>query len=204
MDPYQEPSSAPSQYDFITNLGKPPKKRIFGSGSYKKRILLIIAGAVLLMILLSIVTTLLSSSSSTNERLRELAQEQQEVIRVAEIGTEQASNIQTRSLAFTVMLSVSSEQKELLAYLEKRGITFKKQEALALKEDPDTDKALETASDRNRFDEEFTEILNGQVAAYANNLETIYKSTKNETARALLNDSYTSASVILNPELSSE
>jgi hypothetical protein len=204
MDPYQAPTPGPNQYDFIMNSQQQPKKPLLGGSGMRQRLLVVIGGALVLMLILSLFTMLISSGGGdTNKRLRQLALEQEEIIRIATIGAQEARDINTRSFAITTKLSVSSHQQDVLAYLESKNIKFKN-EQLSAGRNTETDKELEQAKDRNKFDETFNEILKSEVATYANNLEVAYSGTKNKAIRDFLGTSYTSAALLINPELASE
>ncbi|MDQ3064996.1 MAG: hypothetical protein M3Q36_01870 [bacterium] len=205
MEPYQPPPKQPSQYDFIMNSQQQrPKRSLLGGGnSFRKTLILIIGGALSIMLILTIALSFLAPGSGSTEKLSQLATEQEEIIRIATIGAEDASSLSARAFAITTKLSIVSQQKDTIAYLESNNVKFTK-EQLTAGIDTDIDEQLDIAQDRNKFDETFSKILSSQLATYANNLETAQQSAGNETVRKFLSDSYYSASLLINPEVVSE
>lgn len=191
------PPAAPNPYDFITNPGTPPKKSMLGGGSAKKRLFIVAIGALVFIILAMVIMSLLSAagSGSTNA-LKTLVAEQEEIIRISELGTKSAQSSEARALAITTNLSVITHQKELISYLESKDTKLSKEE-IAAEKDGKTDDAFQDATTNNRFDEVFTETLQRKLATYTNLLESTHKDTSNETAKNLLKTSYASASALL-------
>lgn len=201
MDPYQSPQpSQQNPYDFITNPGGPAKQPRLGGGSLKTRLLVVIGGLLALMILGSVVATVLSSSGRKDTTaLKNLAAQQQELIRVAELGADKAVDYKTRSLAYTAKLSVTTQQQKLLAYLSGRGITVTKEE-LAAKKQSSIDKDLDSAAANNRFDEVFSATLDEELQDYATAMKTIYDSITSEKTKEILSESYTSSVTLIGTE----
>ncbi|MBA2278859.1 hypothetical protein H0V99_00235 [Candidatus Saccharibacteria bacterium] len=194
-----KPTPGNNQYDFITNPSKPPKKPflLLGSGSMKSRLLLIGGIAVLLMVLFVVASTILTSGSkSAAGNLKSLVAQQQELIRVADMGAK-AADSNTRSIAITAKLSVQTQQTALKSHLEKNKIVLTKEE-LASKKDSEVDDALKTATSNNRYDDVFNEVLNSQLTNYAEALQNAYNAAANPTSKDLLSDSFSSTTAILN------
>ncbi len=150
------------------------------------------------MIILALVSTLLGSGNKTAvNNLKSLVSQQEELIRIAAIGSEEATDISSRAFAATVKLSVESQQKSLTDYLEERKIKLTKEE-MANKKDKDTDEDLEAANRNNRFDEELLTILTRQLDDYATSLTAVKKSTNNKKVLSILNESLKSTDTLLN------
>lgn len=199
MNPNQPGSPAPGSnpYEFITNPSQPGKRPSLGGNPLLKRVMVVVGGAVILMIIVSIAISLLGSGGTNIDALKSLTAKQQEIVRVADMGVGKAQDINTRSLALTAKLSASTQQQELLAYLEQQDVKPTKLE-LASEEDSDTDVALETAATSNRFDEAFNQILIELLTDYANSLSSTYEATSGENAKAVLSQSYASIATLLN------
>lgn len=199
MNPNQPGSPAPrsNPYEFITNPSQPGKRPSLGGNPLLKRVMVVVGGAVILMIIVSIAISLLGSGGTNIDALKSLTAKQQEIVRVADMGVGKAQDINTRSLALTAKLSASTQQQELLAYLEQQDVKPTKLE-LASEEDSDTDTALETAATSNRFDEAFNQILIELLTDYANSLSSTYEATSGENAKAVLSQSYASIATLLN------
>lgn len=157
-----------SPYDFIMRENPPPKRQLNLGNSMAARIALIVGGLTILIILFVVAASFLSSAGNAQkQRLLEAAQAQTEIIRITELGEDQASDLAVRSLAITIRLSLATQQQDLKAALIKRGLKEKSiSRSLGLGKNEKTDAALEEASANNRFDDTFLEILNKQLADY--------------------------------------
>lgn len=202
MQPSQPtmPQGPPSNpYDFITNPGQPAKKPVFGGGSPKSRIILIGGGIILLLIIISVVGSLLSSAGQGDAKsLKNLVAQQEELARVATLGADKAQDASTRSLAYTVKLSVASQQQKLIAHLSKNNVKISKEE-LAAKKKQSVDTELDAATSSNRFDEAFSQVLSSELANYSRAVESLYQTTGSQTTKDILSEAYTSSSTLLSP-----
>src|SRR5688572_9301031 len=97
----QNPSPAPppitpnndtQQYDFIFNPNQPTQKPLLpGGGSKKNRTLIVVAGTVILISLIMIIAGFISNLGKENtDALVSAAKQQQELIRIAEIGIQKS------------------------------------------------------------------------------------------------------------------
>ena len=195
--PVGSPSPAQNPYDFITNPGTPPKKSLFGGGSTKNRVFVVAIGILVLIILATVVMSLLSSAGNgSTSALKSLVSQQEEIIRISELGTRNAKGIEARALAITTSLSVKTQQNEMVNYLSSKSTEVSKEE-LAAEKDTKIDATFEDATTNNRFDEVFTETLLRKLATYTNLLESTHKDAGNDKAQAVLKSSYISASTLL-------
>ncbi len=196
MDPMQQtPQQNP--YDFITNPSQPNKTSGMGGGSFKKRIIIVAGGALILIIIASVVGTILANAGKGDiQGLKDLALQQQELIRVADLGKTKANDPEIRALAYNASLSTTTQQQKLIAYLETRGAKLEKEE-LALSKKASVDAELEAAATNNRFDEVFNRILNESLVAYNRDLSTAYKSAVSDESKKILENSFKSSVIIL-------
>ena len=138
------------------------------------RMVIIAGGLVILIILFVVIFSLLShAGSAQKQRLLETAQAQTELIRIATIGKDKASDLGVRSLAATTSLSVASEQQDVINALAKRGVkgnSLTKQ--LGTSKNTKTDTALDEAVANNRFDDTFLELINKQLNDYKRLLQS--------------------------------
>lgn len=169
------PPGQQNQYDFIMDNNPNKRGPAFGN-SMKARVALVAGGAVLLIILALVVMSFFSQGDKgQTQRLLEVAQAQNEIIRVSSLGKEKAKDITTRTYAANTRLSVSSAQNEVKASLNKRGMKDKAiNKQLAASKNSKTDTALDEASQNNRFDETFTAILQKQMTDYQKLLQSAY------------------------------
>lgn len=196
MEPLpQQPQQNP--YDFITNPAKPPKNPGFGGNSMRSRILIVLGGLIALVIIASVVGTLLSNAGKGDVKaLKDIVAQQQELVRVADIGTKKAQTTSVKALAYTTLLSVTTDQQKLTEYLGGRGVKLTKLELEAKKKDS-VDKTLESAAANNSFDQTFTETITGLLDKYAASMKSAYQSAKGEKGKTVLSESYTSSTALL-------
>lgn len=199
MNPNQ-PSQSQNPYGFILNPNQgqnSPNMRGVGGNSMRSRILLVVGGMVLLLVVGSILASVLSSAGTRdNKSLTDIVAQQQELIRVAELGSDKSSDYKTRSLAYTTKLSVTTQQQKLIAYLGENSVVVSK-EQLASKLQANVEKELETAANNNRFDETFAKLLDTELRNYATAMKEVYDSVGSEKTREILAESFTSSVTLL-------
>lgn len=196
MDSNQQPGHDP--YAFIMADPQKAKRNLLPNpNSRKQRLLFVGGGGAILLILLLIGFLLFSSSRTTaTKQLLSIAQTQNEVIRVSDLGTRNARSSDAQAFAQSTSLSVSSSQKEIVDYLTKQGLKTKPKD-LATKQNGATDKALETASQASQYDQEFVETLTKLLKQYQTELKTAYDQTESAAQKQILQDSFNQVNVLL-------
>lgn len=196
MDPNQQPGHDP--YAFITAAPQKQKKTLIPAPtSRKQRLILVGAGFTILLILLMVGFAIFSNiRSSGSKTLLGVAQSQQEIIRVSELGVRNSRDSATQGFAQSVALSLSSSQKELVTYLDKQGVKAGTKE-LGLKKDATTDKTLDTASQASRYDETLKETLKKELLEYQKEVKTVYDQSDSASAKKILQDSFNQVNVLL-------
>lgn len=176
------------QYDFIFN-GQPPKKSLLpGQNSKTARILLVAGGGVALVLIAVVVISLLSGSGgATTAVLTNIAKQQNELIRISEIGDKKARSSEAQNLAATTKLSLKSDQASLLASMGRKKPSVK---ILAEGQKPTTDQLLTQAEQSNRFDEVFIQTVQTQLAAYRQSVKKAYDETSDNKTKQLLAGQY--------------
>lgn len=193
---YTPPPVQPNPYEFITNSGQPQKPGLLGGPSFKRRLLIVVGGGlVLLLVFIILFSVIFGSGGGNTDQLKALAQEQQEIARVAEIGNLKAKSPNNKALAITTKLSVQTDQNQLTTLLEKQGIKLNSKD-LALKKDADTDATLTQAEQNNRFDEVFAQIMDEKLAVYQKSLQAAYQNSSKNT-KSILDSSYKSAGLLV-------
>lgn len=196
--PPPTPPNLGKGYEFLTE--QPVKKNSLLGGSKKSRIAIAVAGAILLIIIGLVVYTLLNSASDgTKKDLVIAVQQQNELIRISEIGVKEATSGEARNLAVTTNLSLVSSQTELQDLAKKAGAKLDAKQLKAAS-NSQSDKTLEQAKQINRFDEEFTKIIESQLLAYQQTLKRIYQSAQNQNSKNSLNQLYENASILIGEE----
>lgn len=202
--PTSMPSAAPNAasptaqnpYDFIVNPTTPPKKSGFSGGGNSMRLLLLVGGGALIVVILGVIFASVFSKGGNTASLTSLAQEQQELIRVAALGEQQATSESTKALAYTVDLGVGTSQTQLLTYLSAHGVKVKAAQ-LSLAKDASTDKQLADAQATGTYDSALQKILAAQLQAYISSLQKAYKSAQTAQLKQLISTDFTTAKLLL-------
>jgi hypothetical protein len=190
MQPNQMPGN---DYDFILGGGQSPGS-YQNPGDKKKRLLVVLGGGAVLLMVFAIVFSLIFGGGDKNTAaLVSLAQRQTELMRVADIGIEKSRGSASQNLAVTTKLSVASSQNELLP-LVGRKVPPKE---LSLNQNSKIDEQLTAAEQNNRFDEEFTEIINSELTDYAGALQQAIDATPGKATRAALLSAYQNTQLLL-------
>ena len=192
------PNNGHNPYEFI--IAPPVKSTRLGFGglqnSATKR-LLVVAGVAILIIILGIIITSFLPKSSSTQSLTAIAQEQQELMRVAAQGETQAASETTRGLAYTIDLSIGTDQTQVLAYLTKHNTKLSVKQ-LSLTQDKSTDATLTAAQASSTFDSAFEKVMASQLQTYLSDLQKAYNSTSKTDVKQLLSTSYSAGKSLLN------
>lgn len=201
----QNPSPAPPpvvpggngqpQYDFIFNDGQPGKKSLLPSNMGKRgRIILVAAGAMIGIMLVVIIVGLISGSQKGDtQALITAAKQQEELIRIAEIGVSKAKTQDAKNIAITTKLSLSSQQSEMQAAIKAAGVSSKSAKSTPSSK---TDQALLTAEQNNRFDEEFLKIMSDSLSAYQKSVKAAYDGATSKKLKSALTTQFKSANTL--------
>lgn len=185
-------------YQFITDPGKPPKKSLFGGGNSKsKRIMLVAGMAGVGLTVIAIVVSLISAAGSgARNDYQNLVQQQAEIIRISEIGTQKARGANAKNLAVTSKLSLISSQSALTSLAKGAGASTDPKVVSAGK-DTNTDKELTAAEQSNRFDEVFSAKLTELLNEYQQTLKRLYDQTSKPASKATLQQAYNNAGLLM-------
>jgi hypothetical protein len=187
--PPMTPTGPSNPYDFLHDSPK-PKKSLLPSGNSKiQRIVIALIGAVLLIIIVVVVMSILSGpgKSVVNDMVL-AAQQQQELIRIAEIGEKDATTPDTKNFVVSTRLTLESDKIRLHAIVNKSQKLDDK--LLAQGKDSNSDKTLTTAKQTNRFDEVFTELLKKELREYQQTLKRVHDASSNKSNKAVLAEQF--------------
>ncbi len=167
MPPYGQapaPNPAPNPYSYILNSPTPPKRNFLNSPKNTKVVAVLFVLVVLTVVIVGL-TIFRSLSTKDYTDVLGLAQRQNEIVRVAELGLTNAHDPATLNYAATIRNVTASEQYSTTEFLKKKGVgdVTKK---IGLKKDTATDKALTTAQQTNTYDTVFTEKINQLLLDY--------------------------------------
>lgn len=193
MHPSQPiPSGSDSNpYDFIMNEPPKQKRSLIPKGESKKQRMIIMfgLGAGVLTILILVFSLIFSAGNTSIENVEAAAKEQQEIIRVAELGERGARSSGTQSFAISVKLAFTSTQQQFLTYLEGRDRKLKDKE-LNLRTNEETDVTLKAAADSGKFDETFDTVMTEHLEVHKRNLIKYYEGAESKTQKELFQGAY--------------
>lgn len=184
-----------SQFDFIMDPGGSQKRSLIPGGP--KARMIVIGGliALVLILFLVIIVAIMNSGSSSTGNLVTVARKQNEVVRVADLGVDDAGNEEAKKLATMTKLVVASDQKKMIDYLATQNKKVSNKD-LAVGANQKTDQELEAAQSNGRFDEVFTQIMLKLLKEYQQSLRTGYEGL-GVNGKQLIDANYENVSLIL-------
>ncbi len=190
-------SDAHNPYGFILNAPHPPKNKFIKPNSLRSRLLLVVGGGLVLIFLIVGISSFIHRTSKANTTaLISLVAQQQEIIRIANLGVTGSSDFLIQSRAETAALSVGTQQTGLTKYLKARKVILTPL-LLNSKLDPKTDADFKTATANNRFNDVFSQKLKDILTLYAQNIKKNYTNANGPVIKAQLNESYKSTVLLL-------
>jgi hypothetical protein len=194
----QQPYNPTPNYDFIMSPAPPPKKSLVPlptNSSLLQRIAIAGGGLIILIIIIIVFASLLKGGGN-NSALVSIAQQQNELIRIATLGTQQATDQSAKNFAQSTELSLTTEQQQLLTYLKTNGTKVSTKQ-LGLTKNAKTDTTLSAAQAASTFDSTFEQVMQSQLTSYAQSLKTTFGNTTGPKARQLLSNDYSAANLML-------
>lgn len=195
----QPEATPPSDYDFILNHGSAPKKTLLpGAGSsQKQRIMVAVIGGLLLILVFFILFAVVKGGKGKNSAtLLQIAQTQNELIRISTLGATNAGSSNTKALAVTTQLSIETAQQDILAQLGKQG-TKTNPKILAATKNPKTDEILSAAATDNRYDEVLAQAIQTNLTQYQKLLKTAFDATGSQSLKLILNNDFATAAKLI-------
>lgn len=180
-------------YDFILSSDVKPKRPMAGG---PKKLLIITVAISLVVVIGGLFVTAFAPSGSSKQALTTVAQDQQELIRIARDGEHLASQQNTKNLAYTIDLSIGTNQARLVAYMNAKGMKITEKQ-LVLSQDPNTDKTLKAAQSNSTYDSTLEKILADELTTYLTHLQEAYKASTNSNLKKILSDSFSAGKTLL-------
>lgn len=201
MQPDQPAPQNSGQYDFILNHGTPPERPkklgLPSPNSSMQRIVIVVVGVFLLVTVGLVLFSVLTGGGGTSEtQLLEVAQQQTELVRVADQASSKARSTNTLNFAANVSLTISTTHQSMSGILTREGIKSN-DKRLAFKKNVQTDQLLLNAAQNGQFDETLTKTLQTQLLAYQASLSVVYKGSKNPKDKAILQEAYKGVGILL-------
>lgn len=196
FQPNQPTPTVSPDYGFIMEPAKPPRGGLLNNSSMAVRIAVILGGLLLLLVLFVIFKNLLSSKPKLDSYVT-VAQDQQELIHLSTNSAQQQDlSTNNQNLASTAQLSLSSGQAQVVKYLANNGLKAPAK-TLGLKVSKSLDQQLVSAEAAGTYNQTFQSIMKNQLNTYMNDMKLAYNQNKGKKGRALLNNQYTQATLLL-------
>lgn len=191
------PPLHPNAYSFITDHNKPGKRSLLPTGGSKQSRIMMVVGIVLAISIVGVVimAVLNGIDNSQKQDWLTLAQKQQEIIRISEVGATKAQGRDTKNLATTTKLTLESSQA-LVNKLAKSNGANVSSKALLVGKNAKTDADLKTAEQTNQFDTAFQDILKNELNEYQALLKKLHDGSKSKTTKAGLSSAYNNANIL--------
>ncbi len=198
---YPDDQNQQNPYEFITNPGQPPRKsrlRIPGSRNpLVNKLILLVVGLVVIAILVAVAVSFLTRGNRVNiEGLVGIAQTQQELVRIAQQGSQHGSQPSVQNLSINVRLGVETNRLELTDYLKEHGRKVGTKE-LNLKKSDTTDAQLTNAIKTSTFDSVYVQVVQSALVAYNTELEQATAGATGENEKKLLDKASAAANLLL-------
>lgn len=184
--PIQPGQKGHDPYGFITDPGKPVKKKLLPNGGSKQGRIMIVVGGIIGLALVGVIGMVILSSvgNAQKQEWLSLAQQHQELIRLSDVGLDKAQSLAAKNSAATTKLSLTSSQAVINNLAKRNGATFTSKTLTATKSS-DVDGQLKTAEQTNQFDKVFSEILDEKLLAYQGQLQKLEQTSSGTTKASL-------------------
>jgi hypothetical protein len=193
------PAPQPHEYEFITNPGQPSRRGfnpLSGGASLPKRIAIISGGLLVLLIIFLIIRGVLSGGGNT-ETLINVAQDQQQLVHLAEnAGEQEGLSVTNQAFAVTAQATLTSAQTQLVTYLKDNGHKVN-EKTLNLKVSTTLDEQLKTAAGNSTYNSTFKETMQTQLKDYQQALRQAYNQTTGPKGRKLLSDQFNGSQLLM-------
>lgn len=206
MNPQQQPYEAPqgpqSNYDFFLNAEKPPKRKLLpnlGGGSSLAVRAVVIAVLLFAVIIIVAIGISLFGGSGKQPKLLTVAQDQNELVRVATEATttgQDQSTQTTLNFAESAMLGLTSDQLQLTNYMAAHGGKPSAGQLAATK-NTSTDTTLSNSIASSSFNATFINIMQNQLKSYEADLQSAFQSANTTAEKQLLTNEYGNAKLLL-------
>lgn len=172
-------------YGFILDPSKPSKTGLFQTTSRIPRGLLMVIGAVLLLAVLLVLKSALSSNDLSLPSIVSVVQQQEELITLTTSGTQNAQSVAVKNFSETCLVSLQSEQQQLLAYLVANHHKISANQLQQQVSKPVADQ-LTTAVNNSSFDDTYKSIMQQKLTSYQQAVAQAALNTKGPKGQSLL------------------
>lgn len=173
-----QPPTPQANYEFFLNPQPTAKRPLlnFKGGSFKKRLMIVSGGGIGLIIFFVIISSLLGGGTNFTTYIA-VAQDQNELIRVATEANDKANLQTTKNFSQSVDTSLTSGQQQILSYLGINGQKVSTSQ-LGATENTETDQELAAATAASNFDAVYLKVMETGLQNYINDLKLAYPTAK--------------------------
>jgi uncharacterized protein YpmB len=204
MPPQQnQPPALPNanpEYNFIFNGQQQSKKRFSlpGGNNFVKIAFLIVGVGFIVGILIIVASSFFGPKINTKQ-VTDVIARGVEITRVSDEVTQKSRDLNTANLASTTSATLSSEDNQLLSYLNKNKKKVNKKD-LSLYVSKNTVAEIVSADQNNRLSEYYNSYLKKNLTDYLTAIKTAYDSTNGPTLKADLLQFSNSTKTILSTQ----
>lgn len=168
--------SSNDPYGFIMNPDKPPRKPVIdlGGSGMLQRALLFGGGIIILITLLIMGMNFLNrASKAQGEKLLEVVQMQNEIVRISTAAQEKITDKDLLYRAINTQISVNSSKQDLIAALSKRKVKVDEKK-LEKTQNAQNDALLVEGEQSGNFNAAYEKLLDKQLSDYQIALQAAY------------------------------
>ncbi len=178
------------------NTPQPTSRLGLPKGNSTLQRVLIFGGGLFLLIIVGLVAMSLFSGGGSSTQLLGIAQEQTEIIRIADLANSERTvrSTTTKNLAASTSITVGTSRSQTLALI---GGKTPDSKILGSKKSSKTDAALAEAASNNQYDAVFTETLTTKLKAYQTNVKALYTTSKSKKEKAVLESAFNGTVILL-------
>lgn len=201
MDPQQPMGHNP--YDFIINPQTPVKHPLsgklpdFSSNPILAKYFVVIGGFIVILIFIGLIILIHDISKPNVAALIDLTAQQQEIVRVANLGQEDVTQTANQNLAIDTSLTIQTQQRQLISLLAQYG-TVVSQKQLLMDMNGNTTEELNNAMNNSTVDVVFAQVMQNELQAYLNSLSQLSNTAPTRAERILTENDYLQAKLLIN------
>jgi len=189
-------SPGPEKFEFMMKEPPKPPGRLGGAIAWMPKPAKIALAVVGILFILVIFYSIFFGGKTTNtDQLIGVMARAQEISRVSALVQQQAKEADTKDLATTAEVILSSQKQELKSYLSDRKVKADPKK-LAARLDKNTDSSLEKALQNNSYDQTYLSYLKTGLVDYQGTLDTTYKGSSKDL-QPILSEQYQSIKTLL-------
>jgi hypothetical protein len=205
MEPQQQPNPlGHNPYDFILNPPKPATQHPLGGLPIPKigrhsllfQVSILVGGAAIVMIVIAVIVSALAGSKINTADLTDLAAQQTELIRVANLGSGIVTQSSNQDLAINTQLTIQTDNSALVSFMATQGMNLSPKQ-LAADQSAQTTLQLQNAQANSTSDTVFAQVMQSEIQSYMSSLRKDDNEATDRTLKQLLGNDYTQAALLL-------